>query len=701
MQRARKRDKVAAIVTTIAVLPDELASQIAAGEVVERPASALKELLENAMDAGATRVGIEIEGGGITRLSVLDDGIGMSEADAVSSLKRHATSKLRSFSDLEQLSTYGFRGEALPSIASVSRLTVRTRRADSPSGVELTVEGGLTPSVRPTGCAPGTLVEVRDLFFNVPARRKFLRSSGTEAGHLTEIVECLALANPRLALTLKRDGRMVRQWLRVSERRERAAQALDEEFAECRGQRGPLGVEAYVTRPERARTGAGGLRILVNGRPIRDRALAVAVAQAYGSVLERGRYPRGVVYLELPPQLVDFNVHPQKVELRFADPRAVSDALYQVLASQLGRGFSSPSARRQGTGSALAGAVTEVPGAPFGAAPALDAATARLAGAGLEEPSEPRSSDGGGDGQSGGASAAAARSRLEPGVVAATPFDPLDRSTPERPTLESGLAGEAGAGRLESPRAAWSRAPMPSAARAQASAFADRLAEAAARSAETPFARSLDGRASEAERSANASGEHVEWAALEFIAQVQNMFLICESPAGLFIIDQHAAAERVTFDRIRRQYQARTVASQALLFPVEVPLSNEELEFLEQHLAEFAALGMDLRLRGTQWVSVHGVPRLLERVSPERLLRDLLAETMRQGGRDFSGAVDLALATLACHASLRSGDGVTAPEARALLGGLDGVDFAGHCPHGRPIVAFTPYTELMRKVGRR
>jgi DNA mismatch repair protein MutL len=667
-------------VSTIAVLSDELASQIAAGEVVERPASALKELLENAMDAGATRCGIEIEGGGITRLSVLDDGIGMSEADAVLCLKRHATSKLRSFSDLEQLSSYGFRGEALPSIASVSRLTIRTRRADTPEGVELSVEGGLEPVVRPTGCAPGTLVEVKDLFFNVPARRKFLRSSGTEAGHLTEIVESLALANPRLALTLKRDGRMIRQWLRVNDRRERAATALDEEFAECRGERGPLGVEAYLTRPERARNGAGGLRILVNGRPIRDRSLAVAVAQAYGSVLERGRYPRGVVYLELPPQLVDFNVHPQKIELRFADPRAVSDALYQVLASQLGRGFSLPMpVRRDARG-----------------APAAEGESVQH-GSGLVEAGE----------------------RSEPGT-------PLPS-------------------RVESPRAAWSRSEPPSAYRpgpiadgvaafvyrhGQMSAAATSSEWAAAANSRAPAERgdtsahgeraaTVDGghpdphgdESSAAggavpaerpdERASSASGEHVEWAALEFVAQVQKMFLICESALGLFIIDQHAAAERVTFDRIRRQYHARSVTSQALLFPVEIPLGLEEAEFLEAHASEFGALGMDLRLRGTQWVSVHGVPKLLERVSPERLLRDLLAETMRQGGRGFSGAVDLALATLACHASLRAGDPVTPAEARALLGALDGADFAGHCPHGRPIVSFTPWSELLRKVGRR
>lgn len=628
----------------IAVLSDELASQIAAGEVVERPASALKELLENAMDAGATRCGIEVEGGGITRLAVLDDGVGMTEEDARLSLKRHATSKLRAFADLERLTSYGFRGEALPSIASVSRLTMRTRRAEAASGVELRVDGGLDPEVRPTGCAPGTLVEVRDLFFNVPARRKFLRSTGTESGHLMEIVEGLALANPRLAVTFKRDGRLLRQWLRVTDRKERALGALEEELAECRGERGPLIVEAYLTRPERARTGAGGLRILVNGRPVRDRALAVAVAQAYGSVLERGRYPRGVVYLELPPQLVDFNVHPQKTELRFADPRAVSDALYQILASRLAREFSTPSPlSRDGEGS--------------------------------REPND------------GGAQPAA---------------DPP----------------EAGSGRLESPRAAWSRhRETPSThrglswrPRSEGAEGAEPPGDASEASPHPSFTSATDpvtaplpdfGSIRPEVRAPTALGEDVEWAAIRFVAQVQDTYLICEGSAGLYVLDQHAAAERVTFDRLRRQYQSRSVSSQVLLFPVEVQISGEEAEYLEAHAEDVSALGMDLRLRGSQWVSVHGVPRLLERVSPERLVRDLLAETMRQGGREFSRAVDLVLATLACHASLRAGDPVSSSEAQALLSALDGVDFAGHCPHGRPIVSFTSWSELERKVGRR
>jgi DNA mismatch repair protein MutL len=661
-------------VSTIAVLPDELASQIAAGEVVERPASALKELLENAMDAGATRCGIEIEGGGITRLSVLDDGSGMSEEDARLCLKRHATSKLKSFSDLEHLSSYGFRGEALPSIASVSRLSIRTRRAETPAGIELTVEGGLEPTMRPVGCAPGTLVEVRDLFFNVPARRKFLRSSGTEAGHLTEIVESLALANPRLALTLKRDGRLIRQWLRMSDRRERAALALDEEFAECRGERGPLVVEAYLTRPERARTGAGGLRILVNGRPIRDRALAVAVAQAYGSVLERGRYPRGVVYLDLPPELVDFNVHPQKLELRFADPRAVSDALYQVLATQLGRGFSLPAPVRRNEASG------SVPPAPM--------SSSAPAAAGHIDVDEPRG--------------APLPPRVESPRAAWTQADG-SRSEPPSAARRSPIAdGVAAFVYRHGEIAAAHRSGEWTSVRGPADSHTERADGTHAEQADDTHAERIKAVVERPDaRSPIDSGEHVEWAALEFVAQVQKTFLICEGPSGLFIIDQHAAAERVTFDRIRREYQAKSVTSQALLFPVELAVTSEEAEFLEAQAAEFEALGMDLRVRGTQWVSVHGVPKLLERVSPERLLRDLLAETMRQGGRGFSGAVDLALATLACHGSLRAGDPVAPAEARALLAALDGADFAGHCPHGRPIVSFTAWSELLRKVGRR
>jgi DNA mismatch repair protein MutL len=315
-------------VARIAVLPPGLASQIAAGEVVERPASAVKELVENSIDASASRCDVEIEGGGITRIVVSDDGAGMAPDDARLAIERHATSKVSAIEHLSDIRTFGFRVEALPSIASVSRFALRTRPGELETGVSVVVDGTSPPVVGPIGMAPGTVVEARDLFFNVVARRKFLRSSSTESGHVTEVVEAAALSHPEMTFTLTRDGRRVREWLRARSRQERVQSALGEELAECTGQRGPLRVEAYLSRPERARVGAGGLRIFVNGRSVRDRVLVHSVAQAYGSVLERGRYPRGTVYLDLPTSLVDVNVHPQKAEVRFADARAVGDFRY-------------------------------------------------------------------------------------------------------------------------------------------------------------------------------------------------------------------------------------------------------------------------------------------------------------------------------------------------------------------------------------
>jgi DNA mismatch repair protein MutL len=582
---------------TIRVLSPELASQIAAGEVVERPASALKELVENALDAGATRCDVEIAGGGVTEIRVSDDGSGMSEQDARLAVERHATSKIASLAELERVTSYGFRGEALPSIASVSRLSLRTRAPDATSGVEVAVEGGTAPVVKAVGAPAGTTVSVRDLFFNVPARRKFLRSSGTESGHVSDVLEAFAMAQPGLTFTLTRDGRLVREWLRAPSREERVRAAYDEDLGACRGERGPLAIEAYLSRPERARVGAAGLRLMVNGRPVRDRALAATVAQAYGSVLERGRYPRGVVYLDLPPELVDVNVHPQKSEVRFADPRAVSDALYSTLSRALASAFSLPAPSR----------------ASWGRTPSAvrDAAPPRVTGAQSEAVAQAANTAG------------AEPARAEPLLAV------HDAAAPIRP------------------------------------------------------------------------GPAVRWANLRFVAQVRQMYLICEGDEGLFVLDQHAAAERVTFHRLRSQYQARAVASQALLFPLTLEVTPAEAELIQERANEISGVGLELSVRGPESVSVHAVPRLLQQASPERIVRDLLAEVSRGGGRGFSDAIDLALATMACHGSIRAGDPMSADEASALLEALDGADFAGHCPHGRPVVTFTSWNELERRVGRR
>jgi DNA mismatch repair protein MutL len=596
-------------------LPDDLANQIAAGEVVERPASVAKELIENAVDAAATRIRIDVEGGGIGLIRVSDDGVGMTAGDAALALERHATSKIAILADLARIQSYGFRGEALPSIASVSRFTLRTRQRDNEAGTEVVVEGGAAPSIKPCGVAPGTTVEVRDLFFNVPARRKFLRSLATESAHVTEVAEAAALASPERTLILAREGRIVREWLRADNREQRIAAAFaDEVLAPCRGERGPLRVEAFLSRPERARAAASAMTLLVNGRVVRDRALARAVAQAYGSVLDPMRYPLGAVYLDLDPALVDVNVHPQKAEVRFADGRAVGEALFKILAEELARAFGFPVAVRT-----------------WNRARQTDPARG---------------------------------------------FPPVSAGVPLGPSATT--EGES--------RLPWS---FP------AGASGDATALGAAVSA-----------ASETEIRAYPLLEPIAlarpaFARLRFIAQVKQTYLICEGADGLYVLDQHAAAERVTFHRLRAAYVGRDIATQALLFPVAVEVTPSDVAFVEEEQRALAEIGLDVRAVGASTIAVHAMPRLLARANAEDVVRDLIAELTRAGGRAFSNAVDLVLATMACHGSIRAGDRLSSEEATALLGSLDEVDFSGHCPHGRPIVTRTGWDELERKVGRR
>jgi DNA mismatch repair protein MutL len=329
------------------------------------------------------------------------------------------------------------------------------------------------------------------------------------------------------------------------------------------------------------------------------------------------------VYLDLPPELVDVNVHPQKAEVRFADPRAAGDAVYQILSKALVSAFSLPPVSR----------------AAWGRAPAA---------------------------------------RLEPPTIPARE----ERTTPE-PKFERELPFVAALATLQ--RAARPAEPAEAAEPSKAAEMPDAPLIAVRDHAASPI----------------RPRPEVPWASLRFIAQLRMTYLICEGEDGIYLLDQHAAAERVTFTRLRREYQARSVPSQALLFPLLIDVTPAEVEVVESHQSEIAEVGLDVRVRGGTSLSIHTVPRLLSRASPERLLRDLVSEVSRSGGRAFSDAVDLALATMACHGSVRAGDALSATEAKALLLSLDEADFAGHCPHGRPVVTFLSYAELERKVGRR
>lgn len=594
-------------------LTAELSNQIAAGEVVERPSSVVKELVENALDAGATRVVVDVEQGGTTLVRVCDDGEGMSPEDALLCLERHATSKITRFTDLADLGTFGFRGEALPSIASVSRLLLRTRARGANEGVDVAVEGGGPPAVTPSGGAVGTTLEVRDLFFNVPARRKFLKATATESAHVSDVLLGMALARYDVTFVLTRDGRPVREHLRVASRADRARAVMGSDGAslvECRAERGAIHIEALLAPPERARSGATGLSILVNGRPVRDRQLVRAVAQAYGSVLEGGRYPLGVVWIDVPPEVVDVNVHPQKAEVRFSDARGLFDAVTRELHASLAHAFGLPAL----------GAYSQAP-VQRGPLPMVRGFEAR------------------------------AREAIAPALFPTENlFGARGEKSEERPGSEMEMGTGAGA------------AP--------------------------------DGGLFQEVR------EGGRYAALRFVGQVRGTFLICEGEDGIYVLDQHAAAERVTFDRLRKSYDERGVSMQRLLVPEVVELSPAEVAMLEDNAEEISRLGVEVRAVGDSAVAVHGVPDLLVRAEPKRLVRDLVAEVSRTAGRPFRGAVDLVLATMACHGSVRAGDTMSAAEVTALLRALDAVDFAGHCPHGRPLVMRMSFGELERKVGR-
>ena len=572
----------------IHILSDDLASQIAAGEVVERPASVVKELVENALDAGASSIRVEIDGGGRARIRVTDDGSGMSREEVALALRRHATSKIAVVDDLSRIATFGFRGEALPSIASVSRLAVSTRRTQDGEGTVIRVEGGGAADVAPSGCAPGTQVDVRDLFFATPARLKFLKAERTEAGHAVEAVVRIALGAPGVAFRVTRDGRVATELLRQASPAARVREIFpDVALFGAEGEVGGVRVVAWLSGPLDARAGAGGLYTLVNGRFVRDRGILRAVVQSYGGMLEPGRYPAGALFVTLPFSDVDVNVHPQKTEVRFAHGDRVFAAVTSILADVL---RASPWAR----------------------------------------PS------------------------------------PVDPAAQTRAHIRETVAAYAQSDLFLGPRTPSAVAP-----------------------------------AHAAEPDSPAEAESAAYAALVPLAQVRFTYLLCEGPDGLYILDQHAAHERVTFDRLRRAYRASDVEVQALLFPERIEVSPEQAAVAATHAPSLARMGLEIEPLGEGSLAIRTVPALVARADPGRLLRDVLSEVGGSGHAAFSAAVDHVLATMACHGSIRAGDRVPMDEARALLAALDSVDFSGNCPHGRPILHALRWAELERRVGRR
>ncbi len=569
----------------IQILPDAVANRIAAGEVVERPASVLKELLENALDAGAQAIAIEIEQGGKTLIRIADDGEGMGRDDALLALDRHATSKLRRAEDLVGVATFGFRGEALPSIAAVSRFELETAEGEG-VGTRIAATGGMVNAVEDVARQRGTTVTVRGLFRSMPARRKFLRSARSETRACVEMVQTLALARPALGLLMLADSRNAVEALPAPSLAERVAQLLGRDLAATMvpvdWRHDTLAVAGLVQRPADAAPAGRSAYLFVNGRPFRDHFLVRAAERGYRGTIPAGLRPSLVLRLEVPPGDVDVNVHPAKLEVRFRDRFAVEAAVEAAVHAALGELVSA---------------------APFrvGALPWEHHAQSREAGAGEGTAPDSRPPD---------------------------------------------LFGSS-----EAPQA--SDAPL-------------RLAEE-----------------------------------LRVVAQLHESYILVESEAGLLIVDQHSAHERVLYERSMEAIAEGGAASQKLLFPMTLELTPGELDALEASAELVARLGFEVEPFGGRAVIVHAAPAPHPRFDAERCLREIVADMA--GGRfgALANRMERFASTFACRAAIKAGTPLTRPEMEELIARLFASALPAHDVHGRPTIVQLPRVELERRFGRR
>ncbi len=625
---------------SIRLLTPRLANQIAAGEVVERPASVVKELVENALDAGARRVDIEIEQGGVKLIRVRDDGSGIDEVDLPLALSRHATSKIENLDDLEAVASLGFRGEALASISSVSRLalTSRTERQEAASRVE--VEGrDMDASISPAAHPVGTTVEVRDLFFNTPARRKFLRTEKTEFNHVDECVRRQALSRFDTGFTLRHNQRVV-QSLRPAEnpldRERRIGSLCGQQFidnavvvdAEATG----LKLWGWVALPTFSRSQADLQYFFVNGRVIRDRLVAHAVRQAYRDVLYNNRHPAFVLYLEVDPANVDVNVHPTKHEVRFRDGRLVHDFIFRTLHKALADVRPDDHLR---------GAVAESHGRESG-------------------------------GASGGYGAQVAMSDVNPQPAT----DPFAGSAGQQPAAFPG-----------------SQRPQQHEWQARDQmAFYQSLNQGGGVEHQPAMADTGELAVASPTPPQNSGDEPPLGYA---IAQLHGIYILAQSRQGMIVVDMHAAHERITYERMKRALEAQDLKSQPLLVPVSLAVSQKEAALAETHGEELLQLGLRVERIGPETLAVRQVPALLRGADTEQLVRDVLSDLIENGESDRVEAVTHELlGTMACHGSVRANRQLTIPEMNTLLRDMEATERSGQCNHGRPTWTVVTLTEL-------
>ena len=624
----------------IAALPDHLVNQIAAGEVVERPANALKEIIENSLDAGADDIRVELAGGGIKLIRVQDNGSGIHPDDLPLALARHATSKISSLSDLERVASMGFRGEGLASIASVSRLTLTSRQAGSSHASQIRAEDGRLSPVVSAAHPEGSSVEVAELFFNTPARRKFLKSEATEYAHCATMFDRLALSHPQVAFSLAHNGKTVCRYPAQS-LAERCAAALGADFQAASlavdSGAGEIRLHGFIAKPTFSKGRSDKQFCFVNQRYVRDKVMLHAVKQAYRDVLHHQLTPAFALFLELPAELVDANIHPGKTEVRFRNSQAVHQLVFHTLDKAL--------AQTRADQTESVGNAGEI----------LHSVHAAAQGR------QPESTD--------GDDTAA--------VFGATPSVPLPAGT------------SSGSGYGRSAPAPYSAAPRPPRQGALTLNESRAALETYARlyqddEADLNFAETAAFR--QPENAADDESAAADYPLGFAIAQLLDIYILAQAQDSLLLIDMHAAAERVNYEKMKARRQASgSLNSQHLLIPVSFAADHQEMAALAEHGDALRAFGLELSALGERTIAVRAVPQMLAKADAEALARSVLREMAQfESGRLLEEYENRLLSTMACHGSVRAGRRLTLPEMNALLRDMENTPRSNQCNHGRP-----------------
>ena len=564
----------------IHLLPEDVSRAIAAGEVIERPASVVKELVENAIDAGSSEIVVELEGGGLQRIRVYDNGEGMNGEDVPLALKRYATSKIEKAEDLYAIDTLGFRGEALPSIASVSQMTLKTRVAHSISGVKAVCEGGEIKSISEMGCPVGTEIEVRDLFYNVPVRRKFLRSIQSELRQSLSYFLRLSLSHPFISFRLIHDGRALYDLPRTESPLVRIEAILGREVSDhlqaFEFEDGEINAGGYASLPTISRANGDGIYVYVNRRFVKDRMIYKAVLDAYRHVIPAGKFPLAVLFLKLPPSSVDVNVHPTKVEVKFKDQERIFRAVNGTLRSVLSSGPST------------------------GVLP---------------------------DGK-------------EERVYSPAVQLPLQGPDGKRETMVHDVSVPG-----------WEP----------------------------------EGRTS-----------------IRILGQVRGTYVLCEGEGGMIFIDQHAAHERILFERLKKEHEASSVFATRFLIPIQIELSAEESLILEASLEEFRSMGFDIDPMGKNAYALRSIPSCIDQKDAKEIIREIVDElSLLKGSRKGGETLHAILISLACHSAIRANSSLRREEMDELVARLSPFNLFSTCPHGRPIFYLIHSDELDKQFKRK